>query len=256
MKRNGLTPVVLALGLLTLTACGTTTAPKAAVTSPVTAKPVTVFAAASLKEALTEIGAAYERTHPGAKVTLSFAGSQALVAQVQQGAPADLLATADTASAQSVAKELAGAAQVIARNQLAIITAPGNPLKIARLADLAKRSVKVVLAGPTVPAGKAARKALSAAGVTVKEVSDEPDVRAVVAKVRLGEADAGIAYATDVQASKGAVAGVTLPGISNSYPAAVLSGAAHAATARDLLAFLLSPDGQAILASYGFLPPT
>ena len=241
--------------LLVLTACGGSPSPAPTTPAVAATGPLTVFAAASLKEVLTDLGRTFERRNPGAKVTFSFAGSQALVAQIQQGAPADLLATADAASAASVVAELAGPTQVLARNQLAVLVAPGNPLKLLTLADLAKPSVKVVLAGPTVPAGKAARKALASAGVTVKEVSDEPDVKAVVAKVRLGEADAGIAYVTDARAAKGAVDSIALPGISNVYPAAALKNAPHAATATQFLAFLVSVDAQSVFRSYGFLPP-
>lgn len=252
--------LALAACLLVLTGCGGSSAPSATGGSPtpaasVTAAPLTVFAAASLKEVLTDLGRTFERRHPGARVTFSFAGSQALVAQIQQGAPADVLATADAASAASVATDLAGTPAILARNQLSILVAPGNPLHLTGLADLARPAVKVVLAGPTVPAGKAARKALAAAGVTVAQVSDEPDVKAVVAKVRLGEADAGIAYVTDARAAHGAVDGIALPGISNVYPAAALKDALHAATATEFLAFLVSVDAQAVFRSYGFLPP-
>ena len=254
--------LTLAACLLVLTGCGGSSAPAGGATARSTASPtagqaapLTVFAAASLKEVLTDLGRTYERRHPGARVTFSFAGSQTLVAQIQQGAPADVLATADATSAASVAPELTGTPEILARNQLSILVAPGNPLHLTTLADLARPAVKVVLAGPTVPAGKAARKALAAAGVSVKQVSDEPDVKAVLAKVRLGEADAGIAYVTDARAAQGAVDGITLPGISNVYPAAALKNAAHPAAATAFLAFLVSVDAQAVFRSYGFLPP-
>ena len=243
-----------ALGLLT--ACGSSQGTAAANrTSPPGARPaaasqdLTVFAASSLTKAFTAEGAAYEKAHPGAHITFSFAGSQSLVAQLQQGAPADVLATADTSS--MTASGLAGA-KIFARNRLAIITAPGNPRGVRTLADLAKPGVKVVLAGPTVPVGKAAAKALKAAGVTVKPVSLEQDVKGVVTKVRLGEADAGIAYVTDVKSAKGAVVGTDLPEISNSYPIAV---AKPGSAAQAFVDFVLSADGQAVLASFGFLPP-
>ena len=245
--------------LLVLTGCGGSSSPAftgdpSTPATGGTAAPLTVFAAASLKEVFTDLGRTFERRHPGARVTFSFAGSQTLVAQIRQGAPADVVATADAASAASVATELAGKPQILARNQLAILVAPGNPRHLATLADLARPTVTVVLAGPTVPAGKAARKALTAAGVTVKEVSDEPDVKAVVAKVRLGEADAGIAYVTDARAAKDAVDAIALPEVSNVYPAAALKSAALAATATEFLAFLVSVDAQAVFRSYGFLP--
>lgn len=248
MKRVLLSLLVLAA------ACGgsSSTVSAPAVSSPSAAAPekLVVFAASSLTKAFTAEGKAFEAAHAGTTVTFSFAGSQALVAQVKQGAPADVLATADTASMSA-----AGLANptVFARNRLSIITAPGNPKHVRTLADLAQPGLRVVLAGPTVPVGKAANKALAAAGVRVRPKSLEQDVKGVVTKVRLGEADAGIAYVTDVEGAKGAVDGTPLPGISNSYPiAAVRPGPG----AQAFVDFVLSAPGQAILASFGFLPPT
>ncbi len=217
-----------------------------------TRTPLVVLAAASLTESFAALETAYESAHTDVDVRLSFAGSQVLAAQVREGAPADVLVTADEATMHAVAGELETLA-VIARNQLAIVTAAGNPKGITRLSDLARPDVTVVLAGPKVPVGKAARSALAAAGVVVKPVSEEPDVKAVVSKVRLGEADAGIAYVTDVRGTE--VAGSPLPGTSNSYPAAVLRSAPHAAAARAFVAFLTSASAQRVLGGFGFLPP-
>jgi molybdate transport system substrate-binding protein len=262
VKKNALSLATAALLLVGLAACGdnddivgqdgvsgtpTTSADPAATE-------LTVFAAKSLTESFTELGKAYEAAHAGAKVTFSFAGSQELVAQLQQGAPADVVATADQATVDKVATELEAPAQVFASNQLAIVTEKGNPLGITGLADLAKGSTKVVLAGPTVPVGKAARKALDAARITVKPVSEEQDVKAVLSKVRLGEADAGIVYVTDVKAAAVDVAGIDLPGVSNVYPIGVLDDAAHDPAADAFVAFVLSADGQAVLQKYGFKP--
>lgn len=233
------------VALLVLPACAAEPQPE----------PLVVFAAASLTDAFTQLGREYERAHPGETVTFSFAGSQSLVAQVQQGAPADVVATADAASAQAVADRLDGPPQVLARNRLAIVTAPGDPLGLDTLDELAARSVKVVLAGPSVPAGRAARAALDAAGVRVQPVSEEPDVRAVVQRVALGEADAGIVYATDVAAADAEVDGTDLPGVSNEYPAGIVRGSARRDRARAFLDLALSEQGRAVLAAYGFLPP-
>lgn len=238
---------VAALGaLLLLAACGSSGTTGAARPG---SRTLTVFAASSLSKAFTAEAAAFESSRPGVHVRFSFAGSQALVAQLQQGAPADVLATADTAT--MAAAKLPGA-RVFARNRLSIITAPGNPKRVTTLADLARHGLRVVLAGPTVPVGKAAAKALSAAHVAVKPVSLEQDVKGVVTKVRLGEADAGIAYVTDVRSASGAVIGTPLPAISNSYPVAVAKPGDDAAAFCD---FLLSAAGQSVLASFGFLPP-
>jgi molybdate transport system substrate-binding protein len=210
---------------------------------------LTVFAASSLTGALTEQAQLFERDHPGLTVRLSFAGSQSLVAQLEQGGPADVLATADTASMAATGLV---ASRVFARNALAVVTAPGNPLRVRTLADLAQPGLRVVLAGPTVPAGRASTKALAAAGVRVRPVSLEQDVKGVVTKVRLGEADAGIAYVTDVTSADGAVDGTALPGVSNELPVAVVRRGTDAQQFAD---FLLSSRGQQVLRTYGFLPP-
>lgn len=210
---------------------------------------VVVFAASSLTRAFTAEGKAFEAAHPGVRVTFSFAGSQTLVAQIKQGAPADVLATADLATMGATGLR---DSRVFARNSLAIVTEPGNPRRVTGLADLGRPGVRVVLAGPSVPVGAAARRVLSAAHVTVRPVSLEQDVKGVVTKVAMGEADAGIAYATDVRSAGSSVAGVALPGISNSYPIAVARPGAQASAFVD---FVLSDQGQAVLASFGFLPP-
>lgn len=205
---------------------------------------VTVFAAASLTKAFTEVAQAFEQAHRDTDVVLSFAGSQSLVAQIQQGAPADLLATADTATIATVRSDLRTGPEVFAHNQLAIVTAPGNPLHLTSLADLARPRVKVVLAGPSVPVGKAAATALARAGVTVDPLSFEDAVTGVVGKVRLGEADAGLAYVTELGDG---VAGVPVAGTTTDLALGTLTQAGDA-----FVAFVLSAQGQAILAKHGF----
>lgn len=207
---------------------------------------VTVFAAASLTKAFTAEARAYEQGHPGTSVVLSFAGSQTLVAQVQQGAPADVLATADTATMAKVSGLLRGAPRVFAHNQLALVTAPGDPLRLRGVADLARPGLKVVLAAPTVPVGKAAAKALARAGVVVHPVSLEDAVTGVVTKVRLGEADAGIAYVTDLVGGEG-VAGVPVAGTTTDLAIGSLDDGGGG-----FVAFVLSPEGQRILRAHGF----
>jgi molybdate transport system substrate-binding protein len=238
---------VLALALVA--ACGSSGGATTGSATHPASRTLVVFAASSLTKAFAAEGKAFEAAHPGVHVTFSFAGSQALVAQVKQGAPADVLATADEST--MAASGVTGA-RVFARNSLSIITAPGNPHHVASLRDLARPGLRVVLGGPTVPVGKAARKALAAAHVTLHPVSLEQDVKGVVTKVSLGEADAGITYVTDVKAAADAVAGTPLPGISNSYPVAVVKAGSDATSFAD---FLLSAHGQSVLASFGFLPP-
>ncbi|MGB8650209.1 MAG: molybdate ABC transporter substrate-binding protein [Mycobacteriales bacterium] len=206
---------------------------------------LTVFAAASLQQAFTAEGKALEAAHPGTRVRFSFAGSQTLVAQIEQGAPADVLATADQATLDKVRDRLTGAPQVFAHNQLALVTAPGNPSHVRTLQDLQRPALKVVLAGPSVPVGKAAAKALAAAGVTVHPASLEDAVTGVVTKVRLGEADAGIAYVTDLQG--GAVEGVPLPGTVTSLAIGTLTTRGD-----EFVRFVLSAAGQQVLRAHGF----
>jgi molybdate transport system substrate-binding protein len=244
------TKLLIALLLLTvlLAACGDDGRSEAAVER----EPLVVLAAASLTGTFTELEKTYEADHADVDVQLSFAGSQVLVSQVREGAPVDVLVTADEATLQTVST-LVGSPTLIAQNQLAIVTAPGNPKEITTLTDLATPGTTVVLAGPRVPVGKAARAALAAAKVVVRPVSEEPDVKAVVSRVRLGEADAGIAYVTDLRTPD--VAGTPLPGTSNAYPAAAVLGATHRDGGERFVAFLTGAAAQGVLQAAGFLPP-
>ncbi len=221
---------------------------------------VSVFGAASLTAAFKAAGAAYEASHPGAKVALNFAGSPTLVQQIREGAPADVFASADEANMQKLvdAGLVAGAPQIFAQNLLQIVVGKGNPKHIAGLADLAKPGLIVVLCGETVPAGRYALAAFEKAGVTPPAGSRELDVKAVVTKVALGEADAGIVYVTDVRAAGATVEGVGLPTAQNvaaRYPIAALRDAKHPESARAFIDFVLSEPGKKILGDFGFLSP-
>ena len=185
--RAALVGVVALLVVTLVAACGTGSATSSA-DGP---HELNVFAAASLTEAFTELGERFTAEHPGVTVAFNFAGSNDLVTQLQQGAPADVLATADAGNMEEAAS-LTGAPQAFAGNELVIAVEPGNPEGISGLADLAGEDLKVVLAAPEVPAGKYAQEALAKAGVTVQPVSLEVSVKGVVTKVSLGEADAGI----------------------------------------------------------------
>jgi molybdate transport system substrate-binding protein len=216
-----------------------------------------VLAASSLTEAFTKLGAQYEAAHPGVKIVFDFAGSQDLVAQLKQGAPADVVACADTSTMDSVA-DLVGAPQNFAGNTLAIVVPPGNARRVKSLQDLADPSLKVVLAAPEVPAGKYSQQILDQAGVTVKPVSLEQSVKGIVTKISLDEADAGIVYVTDVTAAKGKVEGVTIPAGQNvtaAYPIATVDASKLAADAKGFAALVFSPEGQKTLRDFGFLSP-
>ncbi len=217
---------------------------------------VTVFAAASLTAAFQNVANTFERAQPDVKVQLNFAGSSTLVQQIQQGAPADVFASADEETMQHLVGAIAGAPRLFARNRLQIVVTPGNPKGIAGLADLAKPGLTIVLCGPTVPCGRYATEAFAKAGVIAPAASQELDVKAVLNKVAMGEADAGIVYATDVRAAGSRVAGVDLPESSNvfaRYPIAVLKDAPNPVAAVAFVDFVLSPDGQQALARFGFL---
>ncbi|MFJ8208006.1 molybdate ABC transporter substrate-binding protein [Streptomyces sp. NPDC096033] len=218
---------------------------------------LTVLAASSLTDVFNAAGAAYEKSHPGTKVKFSYAGSQELAAQVKQGSPADALVTADTKTMDGVRAE-ANDPTVIAKNRLVIATGKGNPFKIAELKDLADSKIKVVLAAPEVPVGRYSKQILDAQKIEVKPVSQEPNVRAVLSKVELGEADAGLVYKTDSAKSGDKVVSVDIPDEQNvvaSYPAATLKQSKNAEAAAAFVAWLSSPEAQKILQDAGFQKP-
>jgi molybdate transport system substrate-binding protein len=217
------------------------------------ALPVTVLAAASLTEPFQQAQADL----PGLDLAYSFAGSAALVAQIQHGAPADVVATADTASMQQLVDAgLVEAPVTFARNRLEILVAPGNPHHIEGLADLAAGDLAVVLADDAVPAGRYAQQILAGAGVTLRPVSKELDVKAAVAKVTSGEADATIAYATDVAAVGAKGDGVEIPAAQNvvaEYPIAVVRGTTHRVAAEAVVESALDGKVHDQLEDHGFL---
>ena len=221
---------------------------------------LTVFAAASLEGAFTELGERFEAGHPGAEVSFSFAGSGDLVSQVAEGAPADVLATADTATMQRLADD--GLAPehpaLFATNALTIVTAPGNPEGVTSFAELADPGLAVVVCAPQVPCGAAARAVQEVTGTALSPRSEETSVTDVLAKVASGEADAGLVYATDAAAAADRVAQVPLPeaaGVVNGYPVAVLPGAASPRLAQEFADLVAGPVGRQVLADAGFGPP-
>ena len=218
---------------------------------------ITVFAAASLQPAFDKIGHTL-LTNNDTHITFNFAGSQTLTEQLTQGAQADVFASADTAHMKTVqdANLLNGSPQLFAHNRLEIAVAKGNPKHIESLQDLARSSLVIVLADPSVPAGKYAKQALAKAGVTVKPASLELEVTAVLNKVALGEADAGIVYVSDV-VTTGRVEGVAIPDALNvvaDYPIAILAESRDKPGAKTFVDYVLSVQGQAALKQAGFEP--
>jgi len=238
---------------------GTGAAPEAGGASAVTGT-VTVLAAASLTEAFTAMGRRFERDHPGAQVRFSFAASSELATQVTSGAPADVFASASSATMDQVVRAGAvrGAPAVFARNRLAIAVPRGNPGRVTGLADFADPDRTLALCAPEVPCGAAAEGLFTATGITPSADTYEADVKATLTKVVLGEVDAALVYRTDVRAAGDAVRGIEVPeaaGATNTYPVAVLAGAPDPRAARAFVQLVQSAYGQRVLRSAGFERP-
>jgi molybdate transport system substrate-binding protein len=220
---------------------------------------VTVLAAASLTESFERLGEDFEDRHADADVEFSFAASSELVAQIQQGAPADVFASADESNMEKVVDsgDVTADPAIFTRNRLAIAVEEGNPRGISGLDDLDDSGLVVVLCARQVPCGKFADEALANAGVSVRPASRAENVKAALTLVELGEADAAIVYVTDVIAG-GMVDRVAIPDDQNviaSYPIAPLAEAGNGEAARAFVQFVRSVEGQRILQEFGFLPP-
>jgi molybdate transport system substrate-binding protein len=277
MKR--ILPLTLLLAVF-LTACGAATTPApvptaepptVAPTSAPAARTLTVFAAASLTQAFGEIGKAFEAANSGVSVNFNFAGSQTLQGQIAQGAPADVFASAsgtymDAAVTGGFVDK--AASQVFLTNILVVVLPPSNPANVQTLKDLSKPGLKVVLADVSVPAGKYAHQILDnmskdpaygtdfGTKVLANVVSNETDVKQVVAKVQLGEADAGIVYISDSIAAP-TLKTIEIPANLNvvaKYPIAPLLKSANPDLAAQFVTYVLSADGQATLKKWGFTP--
>jgi molybdate transport system substrate-binding protein len=273
--------VVLLIAAM-LAACGPAATPTAAPTAvpptatsvPPTATPeprtLTVFAAASLTGSFTEIGKAFEAANPGVTVTLNFAGSQALRTQIEQGAAADVLATASHKDMDTLVTEslVASGYKDFANNLLVVILPPKNPANVQTLADLAKPGLKLILEDKSVPAGAYSLQILDnmskdptygadfSKNVLANVVSYETDVKSVVSKVDLGEGDAGIVYVTDASATPD-LKTISIPSNFNviaKYPISALVKAPNADLAAAFVAYVQSTDGQAIMKKWGFAP--
>ncbi|WP_238420606.1 molybdate ABC transporter substrate-binding protein [Gordonia sp. 'Campus'] len=216
-----------------------------------------VSAAASLKKTFTAIADEFEAAHPGVTVRLSFDGSSTLANQIEQGAPADVFASADQKNMDKLG-ELADSPKIFATNTLLIVTAPGNPENIRSFADLNKPGVATVVCQSAQPCGAATDEVEKRTGVTLDAVSEEQSVSAVLTKVTTGQADAGVVYVTDARAAGDKVDTVSDPAFAavvNSYPVATVRGADDASLGAQFVGHVLGPQGQRILRDAGFGAP-
>ena len=260
-RRVGPAPVLAALILGLLAAGCSSRAPESAESSTPPSGTLTVFAAASLTTAFTELGADFEAAHPGTKVAFGFAGSSDLVTQIQGGAPVDVFASADTTNMDKLTADglVAGSPVVFASNTLTIAVPPGNPARIGTLADLTEAGVQLVTCAPAVPCGRATATVEQAAGVDLRPVSEESSVTDVLNKVATGEADAGLVYVTDVQAAGDTVTAVDFPEAGQAvttYPIALVDGTEQAPLAREFVDLVTSEQGRQVLDAAGFAEPT
>ena len=218
-----------------------------------------VFAASSLEPVLTEWSAALEE-EMGMPLSMSFGASNVVARQVVEGAPADVVITADRRTMQVAADAgVVGERTVVARNRLALVVGRGNPERIGSLRDLGRPGLKVVLCDSAVPCGRLAAQLLDRSGVPLRPASLEENIGAAVGKVAFGEADATIGYGSDVRSGAGRVEEVEMPGADSAdftavYPAAVVKGTPQRAAAQRLIRVLASTDGQRVFARAGFLP--
>lgn len=221
---------------------------------------VTVLAAASLTESFTAIGHDFEAAHPGSKITFSFGSSATLATQVTAGAPADVFAAANESTMQTVIDaKLAVDPQPFVTNTLQIAVPPGNPAKITGLADFADPAKRIALCAAEVPCGAAAQQVFRAAGVEPKPDTLEEDVKAALAKVRLGEVDAALVYRTDVIAAGADVEGIDVDEAAaavNTYPITAITEARNPELAAAFVAWVRGPDGQRVLSKAGFASPS
>ena len=264
MRARLLAVVALAAVLASATACGgddTASAPAGGSSSAGGVRgPITVLAAASLTGSFDRIGRDFEAANPQAKVTFSYGGSSGLAQQITSGAPADVFAAASPATMKTVtdAGDATGAPATFVKNQLVIAVPKGNPKGITSLAALAEPEFKVALCAEQVPCGAAAAKALAAANVKLTPVTLEQDVKAALAKVKLGEVDAALVYRTDARAAAAEVDGVEFPESAqaiNDYPIVALKDAPNAAGAAAFVSYVRSAAALKVLTDAGFQQP-
>jgi molybdate transport system substrate-binding protein len=236
-----------------------------AAAQPVAAAPkpsgeITVFAASSLTESFDAIAKQFEKKYPDVSVKFDYDASSNLATQINQGAPADVFASADQDNLQKTIDSgtVTPPPVVFAKNRLEIAVEKGNPKKIKGLADLQKSGLVVVLCADQVPCGRYAAESLAKAGVSISPASKEENAKTTLSKVSIGEADASIVYVTDVKASKGTTSGVKVADKQNviaTYPMGVVKDSQNARAAKAWVQYVTSKDGQTTLRKFGFLPP-
>jgi molybdate transport system substrate-binding protein len=259
-RTRGAVPFLSALLLVGLTACGSGSGNNTSSSAAPAGGSLTVYAAASLKKTFTDIGEQFKTDNPGWNVEFTFAGSSDLVTQLTQGAKADVFASADAKNMDkaSTAGLVSGDPVNFASNTIVIVTAPGNPKKVASFADLARPDLSVVVCAPQVPCGSATEKVEQSTKVTLNPVSEESSVTDVLTKVTSGQADAGVVYVTDALGVGDKVTEVDFTESSaavNTYPIAVLKSAADATAAKKFVDLVTSEAGQKILSQAGFAKP-
>ena len=275
MKHFPRVMILLVAVCMLLASCGSSSSSNSSssgssTTPTPSAAPVTlnVFGAASLTAAFGEIKTKFEAANPNVTVTYNFAGSNTLATQITNGAPADVFASADTNNMQKV-NTLVNTPQTFARNNVVVIIPANNPGNIKTLHDLANKGVKIAVAGPSVPVGNYTLEVLSKMGqsseygpayesaVKANFVTQETSVSGVVQKVELGEVDAGYVYVSDAYSAGSKVSSIDIPDQFNilaDYPIATVKDSKNLSTAESYVQYVLSPDGQAILAKYHFIP--
>ncbi|MEU5878400.1 molybdate ABC transporter substrate-binding protein [Spirillospora sp. NPDC047279] len=219
---------------------------------------LTVLMPSSLTDVGRELGAAYRREHRDVKMKPVYGGSQEMAERVDDHNPGDVLVTADETSMNAVAEHLTGPRRVVALGSMTIAVAPGNPQRIRGPRDLTRRGLRVAVGAGTVPVGRYAREVFARAGVTVRWTSEEVSARAVLDRVRGGEADAGIVYITDLRSAGAAASSVPIPADDNvtaTYPAMAVKDGADLDQARSFVAWLSSPTARALFNKHGFSTP-
>lgn len=258
--RRARTALVALAAAVAATVAGCSGTSTGAGTETTDTESITVFAAASLRSTFTELGQRFEAQHPGTRVVFNFAGSSELFSQLDQGAPGDVFASADTANMTKARGAGLTATDPVnfATNVLTIAVPPGNPANVTSFADLTRPEVKVVVCAPQVPCGNATKRVEDTTGIILKPVSEESSVTDVLGKVVTGQADAGLVYVTDAAGAGDKVVTVPFPEaakVVNTYPIAALQNAGNPKLAGQFVELVIGREGRQVLSQAGFGTP-